>query len=89
MYVLTGSVTISWLPDGAGPMTVPSAQALKVLCDYIPAQTAIAAAPIAVPGGDAPSTSNLNTAAVAFGAAISTLLQANVTQIQGFATGGD
>lgn len=89
MYVLTGSVNISWLPDGGGPMTVPTAQTLKVLIDYVPAQAGIAAAPIAVPGGDAPSTGNLNTAATAFGTAVSTMLQANVTQIQNWASGGD
>jgi len=89
MYVLTGQVAINWVPDGAGAMSVPDAQKLTVFVNYIPTLAGINAAPITVPGANAPSTANLNTAAVAFGAAVSTMLQANVTQIQGFATGGD
>jgi hypothetical protein len=85
-FVLTGQVNISWIPDGAGAMSVPSAQTLQF--SNQPPGTAALGGGISVPGSDNPSTANLNTAAVAFGAALSTFLQANQPRIVGFATGG-
>lgn len=90
MLILTGTVNCSFVPDGAGQMSVPTVQTIQVsLNAAVPSQTGITAGPIQVPGGNSPSTGNLNTAAVAFGAAISTLLQANQAQIAAFGTGGD
>lgn len=78
-YGLRYSLDVVWIPDGAGAMTVPDAQRKKF------SQTTI----VAVPGGDAPTAANFNTAITG---AMTTDLEAQVlaslTQIQGWATGG-
>jgi hypothetical protein len=78
-YVLKYTLNVEWLPDGAGPMTIPDAQKIRFF------QSALAV----VPGGDAPSAANFNTAIS--GAMVTDLeaqVLANLSQIQGFATGG-
>jgi hypothetical protein len=78
-YGLKYTLDVVWLPDGAGPMTVPDAQRIKFQ------QASI----VLVPGGDAPSAANFNTAIS--GAMVTDLeaqVLANLGQIQGFATGG-
>jgi hypothetical protein len=88
-YVITGSINVRWVPDGAGPMTVPSAQELKLMIGV--------GAAIQVPGGDSPTQGNFNTAiggssstatAPSVAAALEALIAANLGQIQGFSTGG-
>lgn len=78
-YVLRYSLSVEWLPDGAGPMTVPDAQKLKLQQSSL----------VSVPGGDAPSQANFNTA---ISGAMVTDLEAqvatNLAQIQAWATGG-
>jgi hypothetical protein len=78
---------IVWIGDGSGPMSVPSAQRLKLT------QTAI----VQVPGGDSPSAANFNTAigvtsgnviANSMASDLEAQVLANLTRIQGFATGG-
>jgi preprotein translocase subunit SecD len=59
-------------------MSVPSAQRLK--------ETVTPAIP--VPGGDAPSTANISAACTTGATALAALFNANIGQIQGFATGG-
>ena len=73
------SVEIAWVGDGAGAMSVPSAQALF----------AANLAPIQVPGGDAPTTGNITTACTTAGTNLATFFNASIAQIQGFATGGN
>ena len=77
-WALTTTTNISWVPDGASAMSVPSAQTLQVG----PVSTQVAGT-IASP----PTTAQLNTAAVAAGAAISLLLQAQVGVIDAWSTG--
>ena len=87
-YGLRYSLDVVWIGDGAGPMSVPSAQRLKLT------QTAI----VQVPGGDSPSAANFNTAigvtsgnviANSMASDLEAQVLANLTQIQGFATGGN
>lgn len=89
--ILTGTCNISFVPDGANQMSVPTVQTLQVSINAnVPATAGFTAAPIVVTGTlNNPTTGNLNTAAVAFGAAISTLLQANVNTITGWGSGGN
>jgi hypothetical protein len=78
-YGLKYSLDVVWLPDGSGPMTVPDAQRIKF----------VQASIVLVPGGDAPTAANFNTAIS--GAMVTDLeaqVLANLGQIQGFATGG-
>lgn len=79
-YGLRYSLDIVWIPDGAGPMTAPDSQRLKLT------QAAI----VQVPGGDSPSAANFNTAITG---AMTTDLEAqvlkNLTYIQGWSTGGN
>ena len=85
-FVITYQANISWIPDGASAMSVPSAQTLQF--SNQPPGTNPLGGGVAVPGGDNPSTANLNTACVAVGAALSTAMQAVQPRIVGFATGG-
>ncbi len=78
-YVLKYSLSVEYLPVGAGPMSVPDAQKIKF----------VQATPVLVPGGETPSAANFNTAIS--GAMVTDLeaqVLANLGQIQGFATGG-
>lgn len=78
-YVLRMSADIAWVGDGCGPMSVPSAQRLK--------EVVVPATP--VPGADAPSSANITSACNTAAVALAALFNANLTQIQGFATGGN
>lgn len=82
-YGLRATLTVVWLGDGAGPMSVPSAQKL-VLPFGNPGGSAI----VPVPGGNAPSAANFNTAIDALTVQEKAAVLANLGQIQGFATGG-
>ena len=86
-YGLRYSLDVVWIPDGAGPMTVPDAQRIKFVQSGI----------VQVPGGDAPSAANFNTAigvtsgnviANSMASDLEAQVLANLTRIQGFATGG-
>lgn len=86
-YVIGYDVRVSWVPDGAGAMSVPSAQSKKF------SQTSY----VQVPGGDAPTIGNFNSALTgaagtpAGGAALdmSTQINAALAQIQAWSTGGN
>jgi hypothetical protein len=72
-------MSVKYLPNGAGPMTIPEAQV----------KTFFQTTSVLVPGGDAPTTGNFNTAIS--GAMVTDLegqVAANIGQLQGFATGG-
>ena len=77
MFIITDvQIGIGWLPDGAGPQTVPSAQ--KIVFRPQPGQTGVGQTPVQyptggwpvgpgpvgypVPGGDAPTIANFYTA---------------------------
>lgn len=81
MYILKWTASVSWVGDGAGPMSVPSAQTLKIASGQYGGS-------VIVPGGDAPSGANLTAAGVTAGVNIGSGLNTNLGQIQGFATGG-
>lgn len=86
-YGIRYSMTVVWIPDGAGPMTVPDAQRKAFFQSSI----------VQVPGADAPTAANFNTAiGVTSGNVIANSMcsdlqaqvLANLGQLQGFATGG-
>lgn len=82
-YQLYGQFTIAWVGDGASAMSVPSAQVLTVnIAPNLGSSQQ-------VPGGDAPSTTNVSTACTNAATALAALLNAKIGQIQGFATGGN
>lgn len=87
-YGLRYSLDVVWIPDGAGPMTVPDAQKLKLV------QSAI----VQVPGGDSPTQVNFNTAigvtagnviANSMASDLQAQIATNLTRIQGWSTGGN
>ncbi len=86
MYLMKGSFTITWAPDGAQEMTDPSAQSLEASYD---AQGNAAQGFVIVPGGNAPTTGNILTACATLEAALALFLQQNIGAIQGWASGGD
>lgn len=86
-YGLRYSLDVVWIPDGAGPMTVPDAQRLKLVQSSI----------VQVPGGDSPTQANFNTAigvtsgnviANSMASDLEAQIATNLTRIQGFSTGG-
>ena len=91
-YVIRAQADIMWQPDGSGPLSWSgNAQKLTVTVDFNPTAAStlnFSSGLISVPGGDAPTTGNISTACTALGAAIAALFNANITQIQGFASGG-
>lgn len=80
-YGLKYTLDVVWLGDGSGPMgQVPAAQRLKMQ------QASI----VPVPGGDAPSQANFNTAITgAMTTDLEAQVAANLGTIQGWATGGN
>lgn len=88
-YRLRYTVNVDWIADGAGPMEVSAAQTIGFS----------ATVPVAfVPGADAPTIGNFNTALSGSSATptapslsndISTQIAAKLAQIQAFATGGN
>lgn len=78
-YHIQYFATISYVGDGTGPMGVPGS----------PSRRFQQLADIIVPGGNAPSSGNMATAATAVATDLTGQLQnaANLAQIQGWATG--
>lgn len=83
-YQIRWQATVCWVGDGTGQMSVPSAQSIKYSTEL-----GGAGGQIQVPGGDAPSQANFNTAAQALATNLGTSIAANLAQIQAFATGGN
>jgi hypothetical protein len=104
MYLIRYALEICWVPDGAGPMSVASAQKLKLgtldfadLTTRIPATAGQPTGYIQVPGGNTPTQANFNTAlagaagtptAPSMATDLAVAIASNLTRIQGFATGG-
>jgi hypothetical protein len=82
-YQLRWKVDIVWVGDGVNAMAVPSAQVLSVTQN-----SPLGAGMIVVPGANAPTTGNISTACTTLGTNAAAALNGNITQIQGFATGG-
>ena len=82
-YQVVGSISIAWVPDGAGPMSVQSAQTLTVNTLF-----GGNGGPVLVPGADAPSTANVSTACSTLATNLAAALNAQIGRIQGFASGG-
>ena len=70
-YQIRYEIEVVWIPDGAGPMSVPSAQKLRLgQIAFSGLTPGVAGAPggsqptgfIQVPGGDTPTQGNFNTA---------------------------
>jgi hypothetical protein len=87
MYVITAKLTIAYAPDGAQSLTVPSAQSMEASVDLAGGNASQTF--VLVPGGNAPTTSNINTGVTAAAALLSTYLQGQIGVIQGWASGGD
>ncbi len=97
-YQIRYQIDAVWIPDGAGPLSVPSAQRLQLgsmnfsgLTVQNP-QNLTPGQPTGyqqVPGGDAPTQGNFDTALTAMQADLSAAIAANLARIQGFATGTD
>jgi hypothetical protein len=83
MYKIRWEATVFWVPDGAGAMSVNSAQSLTQTTKF-----GANGGAVSVPGADAPTTANITTACATVGANIAAALNANIGEIQGFATGG-
>lgn len=82
MYVLKWNLTVAWVGDGVGPMSVPSAQQLKMTEKQY-------GGVIQVPGGDSPTQANFNTAITGtMTTNMEAAVAANLGEIQGFSTGG-
>lgn len=78
-YGLRYSLDVVWIGDGANAMSVPSAQKKKFTQSSI----------VQVPGGDAPSAANFNTAITGgMTTDLEAQVLANLAELQGFATGG-
>ena len=80
-YQLLATFTVAWVGDGAGQMSVPGAQVLTQVMNQSTNGV------IQIPGGDAPSTANITTACNSMATAAAAKLNANIAQIQGFASG--
>jgi len=79
-YAVRAILDVYWIGDGTGQMSVPSAQKMRL----------IETANVPVPGGDAPSQANFNTAITGTVTTdLEALIAANLTAIQGWATGGN
>lgn len=76
-YRAKAVVTISWVGDGCGQMSVPGAQSYTF--------TTVLET---MPGGDTVTAGNLNTLGTTLGTDIQTGLNANITAITNWATGG-
>lgn len=91
-YQLRAQVYIDYIGVGTGPMATPSAQTILLGQQALQGIGLTAGnntvAVVPVPGGEAPSQSNFNTAISTLGTELQTAVANNLTQIQGFATGG-
>jgi hypothetical protein len=97
-YFLQYAVEVCFVPDGAGPMSVPSMQKIVFRPAGWPGNSQVGGANgIQVPGGNGASQANFNQAlsgatatptAPSLSADIATQIAAKLGQIQGFATGG-
>ncbi len=96
-YQIRYALEIVFVPDGAGPMSIASMQKLKLgslefagLTVQNP-QITTTGQPTGyqqVPGANAPSQANFDTALESMEDDLSTAIAANLVRIQGFATGG-
>lgn len=87
MYLVGLKATIYWAADGAQALTVPEAQSLEASVEL--PQGNASASFVLVPGGNAPTAANINTAVTNAAALASTYLQGQIAAIQGWSTGGD
>lgn len=80
------SVTYCYVPDGAGPLSVPSAQSLDIM--LMPAGPAVSTANLTMPGGNTVTLANLTTLNTQIATGLTAALTtANVAQILGWVTG--
>lgn len=100
-YQIRYMLEVNWIGDGAGPMSVATAQGMILGQLGINGLTPVTATgqPTgvqAVPGGDSPTIGNFSTALYGSSSAPSggmaldlyNAINSNLTQIQGFSTGG-
>lgn len=97
-YFIQGEISICFVPDGSGPMSVPSMQKIVFRPAGWPGNSPTGGANgWLVPGGNGASQANFNQAlsgststpaAASLSLDISQQIAAQLTRIQGFATGG-
>lgn len=101
-YQIRYQLFVNWIGDGSGPVSVASAQGIMLGNLGINGLTPLSGAPgqpagvQQVPGGDAPVIANFATALTGSASAptggmaldLYNAINTNLTQIQGFATGG-
>ena len=98
-YQIRYQLIVDYVPAGSGPMTVPSMQSMilgqpAVQGIGLVAGPSAGGSPVqptghqAVPGGEAPTQGNFNTAISAMLTDLENCIASNLAQIQGFATGG-
>ena len=82
-YIISWQAQVSWLPDGAGAMSVPTGPTY----DF----TSNSATNVVVPGAATPTGANFTTACNTIAGNLSALLNAQPTlgKIQAVATGGN
>ena len=88
-YALRYQLDVVWIADGAGPMTAATSNLNTGTGAGAQVKSLFQAAMVMVPGGDAPSAANFNTAIS--GTMVTDLeaqVLANLSAIQGYATGG-
>lgn len=71
------SIVLAYVGNGAGPMSVPAQQSIK-----------LSLAPVTMPGGDSVTAGNLNTLGTNIGSAAQTAMNAILSQLSGWTTGG-
>lgn len=85
MIQVFGEITIAWVPDGAGPMEVPSAQRLTIKAQPQYGNTG----PVVVAGGNTPTGAQVTAAIATLGTNIATVMTnaTNLGVIDGWVTG--
>lgn len=81
-------VRLCFVPDGAGPMSQPSAQTIEVGYGGPNAATASSIGLQMMPGGNTASVANLNTLATNIATALQTAFAAVQPTVNGWPTGG-
>lgn len=91
-YQIQAQLVVQYVGPGTGPLQVPSQQAIILgqlgLLGIGLATGNNSLAVVAVPGGESPTQSNFNTALSTMQTNMQNAIANNLTQIQGFATGG-
>jgi len=87
---LSGQVNVNWIPDGAGPMSVPSMQTLQLDIGPLLSNNLAGYGPVQIVNStnDTLTAAQVNTAATAFGSLVASYFGTTaLSTLQGWATG--